>query len=164
MKRKAALLLTVVLVPLLIASIARAGSSGDSGNATELRPPIFVTETLIGQVFTLDFNAPTDTFQFTVTGDGAYFGVETEDCCLPGDHFLVTINSTEAGGDLGQVNSTASACGSGATGRYSGPAASTLIAGQTYKVTVAYCSGVDVFPGTMRVKFSSPNPLVVTPL
>jgi hypothetical protein len=99
-----------------------------------------------------------------VTGNGAYFGVETEDCCLPGDHFGVTINSTDAGGNLGVVNTTASACGSGATNKYTGPAASTLIAGQTYKVTVSYCSGVDVFPGTMRVKFSSPNALVVTPL
>ena len=164
MKRKAVILLTIVLVPLLIASIARAGSGSGSTNAGPPKAPTRVSETLIGQVFTMDFNSPTDTFQFAVSGNGAYFAVETQDCCLPGDHFLVTINSTEAGGDLGQVDSTASACGSGATNRYSGPAASTLIAGQTYKVTVAYCSGVDVFPGTMRVKFSSPNPLVVTPL
>ena len=52
----------------------------------------------IAQVFGLTFNAPTDTFQYLVSGNGPYFGVETEDCCLEGDHWGVTIDSTDAGG------------------------------------------------------------------
>jgi len=122
-----------------------------------------VKERQIAQVFGLTFNAPTDTFQYLVSGNGPYFGVETEDCCLEGDHWGVTIDSTDAGGTVGPVDTSVSGCGTGDITHYTGPAAASLSSGQTYVVIVSYCSGVDVFGAGMNVKFSSPSPLTVTP-
>ncbi|HEX9311264.1 MAG TPA: hypothetical protein VGA30_00365 [Actinomycetota bacterium] len=164
MKRKTALLVLVAAVPLLVTSIARAGGSpGSGGNSSLPRPPATVKDPQIGYIFGLTFNAPTDTFQYTVTGAGRYFGVKTEDCCLEGDHWGVTIDSTDAGGTVGPVDTSVSGCGTGDISGYSGPAAASLSAGQTYVVIVSYCSGVDVFPAGMNVQFNSPNALTINP-
>jgi len=164
LKRKTALLVLVAAVPLLVTSIARAGGSpGTGGNSRLPRPPATVKEPEIGYVYGLTFNAPTDTFQYTVTGAGRYFGVKTEDCCLEGDHWGVTIDSTDADGSVGPVDTSVSGCGTGDTFGYSGPAAASLSAGQTYVVIVSYCSGVDVFPAGMNVQFNSPNSLTINP-
>jgi len=164
LKRKTALLVLVAAVPLLVTSIARAGGGGPStgSNSGTPRPPFSVKERQIAQVIGLTFNAATDTFRYTVTGAGPYFGVETEDCCIEGDHWGVTIDSTDAGGTVGPVDTSVSACGTGDVTQYKGPAAASLSSGQTYVVIVSYCSGVDIFPAGMNVKFSSPNPLTVT--
>jgi len=122
-----------------------------------------VKEPELGYRFDETFNAPTDTFQFIVTGTGPFFAAVTMDCCLEGDHWGVTVESTDAGGTVGPVDTSASACGSGSIERHSGPAAANLTSGQTYVVIVSYCSGVDSFPAGMDVRFNSPGPLTITP-
>jgi len=117
----------------------------------------------LGYRFDETFNAPTDTFQFIVTGTGPFFAAVTMDCCLEGDHWGVTVDSTDAGGSVGPVDTSVSGCGTGDTTHYSGPASASLEAGQTYVVIVSYCSGVDTFPAGMNVRFNSPNALTVTP-
>ena len=108
------------------------------------------------QVFVLVFTSASQVQTFTVqtSGDGD-LTVDTMDCCIPGDIWGVEVDEVGPG-------PTPQACGHGSITMFSG--AVTVTSFSSGLVDVFYCSGVDVFPAQMTVRFQYTGTLmVVTP-
>jgi hypothetical protein len=82
---------------------------------------------------------------------GSRLVVDTRDCCLRGDHWLVTLVNPSGGATVGAPDPATASCGSGSTRQFSGAAGMDIGRG-TVKVIVAYCSGVDVFDAGMDIR------------
>jgi hypothetical protein len=117
----------------------------------------------IGQAMTgsavvtgLNFYKARDTafFEVKVSG-GQVLRVVSMDCCVQGDHWSVTLINTTGGSVVGKQDPAEANCGDGSTTKWTGPvqmAASPYLNG-IFKVFVSYCSGVNVFPAGMYLKF-----------
>ena len=85
---------------------------------------------------------------------GSRLVVDTKDCCLKGDHWLVTLVNTSGGATVGAPDAATAVIGQPPeppTRRYSGAAGMDIRRG-TVKVLIAYCSGVDVFDAGMDIR------------
>jgi hypothetical protein len=165
MRRSTLVLLVLgILVAGFAGSAAIGGAAIRSANApSELRP--LSTRITIGGtkvVTTITFDGPEEVQFFTATVEEAgTLVVDTKDCCLRGDHWLVTLIDQSGGGTVGTVDEAAAACGNGSIREFSGQAAMRVKPGSV-KVLVAYCSGIDNFPAGMTVRFRFDGPMTVS--
>jgi hypothetical protein len=164
--RRSVLVLFVlgILVAGFAGSAAIGGAAIRSANVpSELRP--LSTRTTIGGtkvVTTLSFDGPREVQFFTATvSEAGTLVVDTKDCCLRGDHWLVTLIDQAGGGTVGAVDEATAACGNGSIREFSGQATMRVRPGSV-KVLVAYCSGIDDFPAGMTVRFRFDGPMTVS--
>jgi hypothetical protein len=164
--RRTVLVLSVLgtLVAGFAGSAASEGAAIRSANApSELRP--LSTRITVGGtkvVTTITFDGPQEVQFFTATVEEAgTLVVDTKDCCLRGDHWLVTLIDQSGGGTVGALDEAAAACGNGSIREFSGQASMSVKPGSV-KVLVAYCSGIDDFPAGMTVRFRSDGPMTVS--
>jgi hypothetical protein len=118
-------------------------------------PPL-VAEAAAPVVIPLTFTSASQVYTFTVTtsGDGD-LTVDTIDCCIAGDMWGVKIDEVGPGPQP-------QACGDGNIITFSG--AATVTSFSSGFVDVFYCSGVDVFPAGMFVRFQyTGTSMIVTP-
>jgi hypothetical protein len=145
------------------------GSAGIGGAAirgpnvpSELRPlssRVTVGGTKV--VTTLTFDGPEEVQFFTAkVREAGTLEVETKDCCLRGDHWLVTLIDQSGGSTVGATDEATATCGNGSIREFSGRATMRLREGPV-KVLVAYCSGIDDFPAGMTVRFRYDGPMAV---
>ncbi len=163
----------IVLVLFVLGTLATgfAGSAGIGGAAirpssnapSELRP--LTTRIMVGGtkvVTTLTFEGSEEVQFFTAkVGEAGTLVVDTKDCCLKGDHWLVTLIDQSGGGTVGALDEATAACGNGSIREFSGQATMRLRPGSV-KVLVAYCSGIDDFPAGMTVRFRFSGPMTVS--
>lgn len=161
--------LVLVVVGTVVAGFA--GSAGIGGAAirpspnapSELRP-LSSRVTLGGTkvVATLTFGGPEEVqfFAASVSERGTLV-VDTKDCCLKGDHWLVTLIDQSGGGTVGATDEATAACGNGSIREFSGQATMRLRPGSV-KILVAYCSGIDDFAAGMTVRFRYDGPMTVS--
>lgn len=95
--------------------------------------------------FSKTFEGKDAVFNFAIkaSGDGT-LTVETMDCCIVGDKWGLKAK--------GKPKAKDQACGSGSTSAFSG--AVVLQKLKKGKVKLYYCSGTDIFPAGMTVRFS----------
>ena len=160
--------LVLFVLGILVAGFAGSAAVGGAAIRTanepsELRP--LSTRVTIGGtkvVTTLSFDGPQEVQFFTATVEEAgTLVVDTKDCCLRGDHWLVTLIDQAGGGTVGAVDEATAACGNGSIRAFSGQATMRVRPGSV-KVLVAYCSGIDDFPAGMTVRFRSDGPMTVS--
>ena len=164
--RRSVLVLFVLgtLVAGFAGSSAIGGAAIRSANVpSELRP--LSTRITVGGtkvVTTITFDGPQEVQFFTATlGEGGTLAVDTKDCCLRGDHWLVTLVDQAGGGTVGAIDEATAACGNGSIREFSGQATLRVRPGSV-KVLVAYCSGIDDFPAGMTVRLRSDGPMTVS--
>ena len=163
---------TVLVLSVLGTLVAGFAASAGIGGATirpssnapsELRP--LSTQITIGGtkvVTTITFDGPEEVQFFTAAVEEAgTLVVDTKDCCLRGDHWLVTLIDQAGGGAVGAVDEATAACGNGSIREFSGQATMRVRPGSV-KVLVAYCSGIDDFPAGMTVRFRFTGPMTVS--
>lgn len=161
----------LVLFVLGLAVAGFAGSPGIGGAAirpspnlpSELRPlssRVTVGGTKV--VTTLVFEGPEEVQFFTANvSEPGTLVVDTKDCCLKGDHWLVTLIDQSGGGTVGATDEATATCGNGSIREFSGQATMRLRPGPV-KILVAYCSGIDDFPAGMTVRFRYNGPMTVS--
>ena len=152
-----------------------AGPAGVGGAAIRSRPnvpselrPLSTRITVGGTkvVTTLTFEGPEEVQFFTAeVRQAGTLVVDTKDCCLKGDHWLVTLIDPSGGGTVGALDEATAVCGDGSIREFSGQATMRLRPGAvpgSVKVLVAYCSGIDDFPAGMTVRFRYSGPMTVS--
>jgi hypothetical protein len=103
--------------------------------------------------FSETFGAATSTLTFTVSGPvGSPVKVSTEDCCIAGDQWGITVFQAPRSVATSGVSSK---CGTGDTGSFTGGAGKTIPSGGVVKIVVYYCNGVDIFPAGMTVRIQT---------
>jgi hypothetical protein len=113
-------------------------------------------------VATLTFDGSEEVQFFTAkVREAGTLVVETKDCCLRGDHWLVTLIDQSGGSTVGATDEATATCGSGSIREFSGRATMRLRPGSV-RVLVAYCSGIDEFPAGMTVRFRYDGPMTVS--
>jgi hypothetical protein len=156
MRRILAITFTTGLIAigfLLPAGTGAASSSGSPNAWSAARPitrQVFVGGTRVVASASFDSATHVEFLTAEVSG-GSRLVVDTKDCCLKGDHWLVTLVNTSGGATVGAPDAATATCGSGSTRRYSGAAGMDIRRG-TVKVLIAYCSGVDVFDAGMDIR------------
>jgi hypothetical protein len=157
MKRRvmAVLLAASGVVSLAVPTGAGGASTRRSPNITSPAEAVTRTATVDNTkvVARLSFSGPRDVRFIKITvADGRRLVADTRDCCLEGDHWLVTLVDRSGGSAVGAVDRTASACGDGHIDRYTGSTSMRVREG-TVTALVAYCSGVGTFGAGMSVRF-----------
>lgn len=96
--------------------------------------------------FSMEFNSPDDVLKFDVkaSGDGV-LKVDTMDCCVEGDVWGLKAKSIKP-------KAKDQACGSGSVSVFSGEVS--LPSFRKGSLRLYYCSGVDLFPAVMTIRFS----------
>jgi hypothetical protein len=126
-----------------------------ASNAVSTASPLVTRHASVGKTTVLveaAFESATEVqFLSAEVHGGSQLRVDTKDCCIRGDHWLVTLVNPSGGSTVGAIDEATAACGNGSTRDYSGTTALNVRRG-TIKVLVAYCSGVDSFPAGMAVR------------
>jgi hypothetical protein len=157
MKRRVMAVLVAASGVVLLTAPTVAGGAATRRSPNIALPAEAVTRTATVEntkvVARLSFNGPRDVrFIRIKVADGGRLVADTRDCCLEGDHWLVTLIDRSSGSAVGAADRTASACGNGHVDRYTGSASMRVREG-TVTALVAYCSGVGIFGAGMSVRF-----------
>ena len=154
----------------VVAGLAGSGSVGGASlrpasNVAPVSRPLSPRVTVGGTkvVTTLTFDGSEDVQFFTAkVREAGTLVVETKDCCLRGDHWLVTLIDQSGGSTVGATDEATAVCGNGSIREFTGRATMRLRPGSV-RVLIGYCSGIDDFPAGMTVRFRYNGPMTVSP-